>query len=223
MKQITTIIILAVISVCSLGYIGFTTINPSNIKAADAQTRAEKFINENLLPVGSEITINQISVENGLYKMPITLPDGTDVQTYMSKDGQLFFPEGLNIDEISQQVAENNSPTNQNNQMELQTEILTEGTGDQTVATGDSITVDYTGTLEDGTKFDSSLDRGEPFTFTIGQGDVIPGWDQGLIGMKIGEERKLTIPSDLAYGPYGAGSIPANATLIFTVKLVSIN
>ncbi|PIR07165.1 MAG: peptidylprolyl isomerase [Candidatus Komeilibacteria bacterium CG11_big_fil_rev_8_21_14_0_20_36_20] len=107
--------------------------------------------------------------------------------------------------------------------MELKTEILTAGTGNQTVKSGDSITVDYTGTLEDGTKFDSSIDTGKPFTFTIGQGTVIQGWDQGLIGMKIGEERKLTIPSDMAYGANGSGLIPPNATLIFTVKLISIN
>lgn len=107
--------------------------------------------------------------------------------------------------------------------MQVQTEILTEGSGDQVVVAGDSITVDYTGTLEDGTQFDSSVGR-EPFTFIIGEGSVIPGWDQGLLGMKVGEERKLTIPSDLAYGPTGSGdTIPPNATLIFTVKLISIN
>ncbi|HAH04164.1 TPA: peptidylprolyl isomerase, partial [Candidatus Komeilibacteria bacterium] len=78
--------------------------------------------------------------------------------------------------------------------MNLQIETLQEGSGEAIVQSGDAITVDYTGTLEDGTKFDSSLDRGEPYTFTIGQGAVIPGWEQGLLGMKVGEKRKLTVP-----------------------------
>lgn len=219
MKQLVTIISLAVISICSLGYIVMTTINSENIKPIEAQAKAEKFINDNLLPTGQGITISEITEENGLYKMPISLSDGTNITTYMSKDGQLFFPEGLNIDQITQEINENKAQ----NQMELQKEILIEGTGDQLVKSGDSITVDYTGTLEDGTKFDSSLDTGQPFTFTIGQGQVIQGWEQGLIGMKVGEEIRLTIPSNLAYGPNGTGPIPPNATLIFTIKLISIN
>ncbi|MBT4334464.1 FKBP-type peptidyl-prolyl cis-trans isomerase [archaeon] len=108
--------------------------------------------------------------------------------------------------------------------MELKIEILQEGTGDKVVAEGDSITVHYTGTLEDGTKFDSSVDRDDPFKFTIGRGMVIQGWEQGLLGMKISEKRKITIPSELGYGASGAGGvIPPNATLIFEVELISID
>jgi len=105
---------------------------------------------------------------------------------------------------------------------ELGIEILGEGTGDREVKSGDQISVHYTGTLVDGTKFDSSVDRGQPFTFTIGLNQVIQGWEQGLLEMKVGEKRLLTIPSNLAYGERGSGSvIPSNAVLIFEVELVS--
>ena len=106
---------------------------------------------------------------------------------------------------------------------ELKIETTKEGTGDRVVKSGDTISVHYTGRLVDGTKFDSSLDRGTPFTFTIGAGQVIKGWDEGLLGMKVGEKRMLTIPADKGYGATGAGGvIPPNATLIFETELVSI-
>jgi FKBP-type peptidyl-prolyl cis-trans isomerase len=96
------------------------------------------------------------------------------------------------------------------------------GTGPAAKA-GDILTVHYTGWLTDGTKFDSSV-GGQPFKFTLGAGEVIPGWDQGLVGMKVGGKRRLTIASDLAYGAQGAPpTIPPNATLIFDVTLVKIN
>ncbi|GAB4145294.1 MAG: FKBP-type peptidyl-prolyl cis-trans isomerase [Patescibacteria group bacterium] len=97
-----------------------------------------------------------------------------------------------------------------------------EGTGD-TVQTGDYISIHYVGTLEDGTKFDSSVDRNQPFETYIGVGQVIQGWDQGVVGMKVGGERTLVIPSNLAYGDSGIpGAIPPKATLIFKVKLLGI-
>ena len=105
---------------------------------------------------------------------------------------------------------------------ELQIESLMEGTGDRQVEKNDVISVHYVGTLTDGTKFDSSIDRGQPFTFTVGIGQVIQGWDQGTLGMKVGEKRRLTIPANLAYGEQGSGAvIPPNSTLIFEVELVS--
>ncbi len=107
--------------------------------------------------------------------------------------------------------------------MELKIEVIQEGSGDQKVKSGDSISVHYTGTLEDGTKFDSSVDRGQPFEFTIGRGMVIQGWEQGLLDMKVGEKRKLTIPSTMGYGDRDMGAIPPNSVLLFDVELISIN
>jgi len=88
---------------------------------------------------------------------------------------------------------------------------------------GDTLSMHYTGTLEDGTEFDSSIPRGSPFTFKIGGGQVIKGWDQGLLGMCIGEKRRLKIPSSLGYGDRGSPpKIPGGATLIFTTELLDI-
>ncbi|MBT1071984.1 FKBP-type peptidyl-prolyl cis-trans isomerase [Geobacter chapellei] len=96
------------------------------------------------------------------------------------------------------------------------------GKGASPVA-GKQVTVHYTGTLENGKKFDSSVDRKEPFKFTIGVGQVIPGWDEGVMTMKVGGKRKLIIPSKLGYGPSGAGGvIPPNATLLFDVELLDV-
>ena len=101
-------------------------------------------------------------------------------------------------------------------------EDLVAGSGN-TPAPGKQVTVHYTGWLENGTKFDSSVDRNEPFTFTIGAGQVIPGWDEGVMTMKIGGKRRLVIPPQLGYGAAGAGGvIPPNATLIFEVILLDV-
>ncbi|MEW8508757.1 MAG: FKBP-type peptidyl-prolyl cis-trans isomerase [Candidatus Thiodiazotropha sp.] len=104
----------------------------------------------------------------------------------------------------------------------LKFEDMSVGSGD-VAAPGDRVSVHYTGWLLEGEKFDSSLDRNQPFDFTLGKGMVIAGWDEGVAGMKVGGKRRLTIPPQLGYGAQGAGGvIPPNATLVFDVELLSI-
>ncbi len=95
------------------------------------------------------------------------------------------------------------------------------GTGPEATA-GSTVAVHYTGTLTDGTKFDSSRDRNEPFEFQLGGGQVIKGWDEGVAGMKVGGKRKLTIPAEQGYGARAMGPIPPNSTLLFDVELVAV-
>ncbi len=108
------------------------------------------------------------------------------------------------------------------NVTELKIEDLKVGNGAE-AKSGQPVTVHYTGWLTNGQKFDSSLDRGQPFKFMLGAGQVIPGWDKGVAGMKVGGKRKLTIPPNMGYGERGAGGvIPPNATLVFEVELLGV-
>ncbi len=132
----------------------------------------------------------------------------------------LYFAFGLN-GRPNENVASESVTTDQKPSFELKMEDTVEGTGPE-VKSGDTIVIHYNGTLTDGTKFDSSYDRGKPFETQIGVGQVIKGWDEGVIGMKVGGKRKLTIPSDMGYGEQGTQGIPPNATLIFDVELVEI-
>jgi FKBP-type peptidyl-prolyl cis-trans isomerase len=134
-------------------------------------------------------------------------------------------PSGTIADKNSQQNSSNSnldSSSQQSNISSLKMETLQEGSGDKVVKADDTVVVNYTGTLEDGTVFDSSYKRNQPFETRIGVGQVIQGWDQGIIGMKVGEKRKLTIPPELGYGNTAMPGIPAGSTLIFEVELLEI-
>jgi FKBP-type peptidyl-prolyl cis-trans isomerase len=126
---------------------------------------------------------------------------------------------------IEEEKKINNEEEVNKNNMNENNATSTEGV----VKNGDTVFVHYTGTLENGKKFDSSVDRGKPFDFVVGAGMVIKGWDQGLLGMKVGEKKRLVLPPALAYGPAGITApdgtvvIPQNATLIFDIELISIN
>jgi len=123
---------------------------------------------------------------------------------------------------------EQQAPANTQVQAQPQTQVSTLQIQDQVVGTGAEavvgakISVHYVGTLLDGTKFDSSVDRGQPFEFVLGAGQVIQGWDKGFAGMKVGGKRKLVIPADLAYGARAVGPIPANSALVFEVELLGV-
>lgn len=122
------------------------------------------------------------------------------------------------------QPANEQQNSNQSSQIQnMKIETLKEGTGEG-AKNGDTVTVNYVGTLQDGTKFDSSIDRNEPFSFTLGENRVIQGWELGVLGMKVGEKRKLTIPPELAYGSQAVGGvILANSTLVFEIDLLGIS
>lgn len=130
--------------------------------------------------------------------------------------------EQANIDNPLDVKESTSSATSNMDTKDLKIEDKVVGTGTEAV-TGKKITVNYTGTLTDGTKFDSSLNPGrEPFTFNLGAGEVIQGWDKGFAGMKVGGKRTLTIPPELGYGKQESGKIPANSTLIFEVELLKV-
>ena len=143
----------------------------------------------------------------------------------MSQDARPI-PEPARPTEVANSTGEGSTPTAEAKAPatpgKLVKQDLKVGTGAE-AKPGQTVTVHYRGTLTNGTKFDASYDRGEPFSFSLGAGQVIKGWDQGVAGMKIGGRRKLIIPSELGYGPKGAGEkIPPNATLVFEVELLKV-
>lgn len=129
---------------------------------------------------------------------------------------------GLSLACTKKEEANTSSKSSGNQETGLQMEDTKVGTGAEAVQ-GKTVVVHYTGKLTDGKKFDSSLDRNQPFSFSLGAGQVIKGWDMGIVGMKVGGKRTLKIPSNLAYGERGAGGvIPPNAELVFDVELLEV-
>lgn len=122
--------------------------------------------------------------------------------------------------EVTENMDQNNQPSNQQDAPQMV--VVKEGTGDVMTKSGDTLSVVYTGYLQDGQVFDSNVDSGQNFEFTLGAGQVISGWDIGLTGMKVGEVRRLSLPPAFAYGSNAVGPIPANSTLIFDVELKEI-
>jgi FKBP-type peptidyl-prolyl cis-trans isomerase len=153
-----------------------------------------------------------------LAAMPVLAGCGAKTETPVSTPAASEQPAA---EQPAAQAPAQASPGKTEDVTELKIEDTKVGTGAEAVA-GKSVTVNYTGWLTDGTKFDSSLDSGQPFTFNLGAGEVIPGWDQGVAGMKVGGTRTLTIPPDLGYGPQANGPIPANSTLVFKVELLGV-
>lgn len=133
--------------------------------------------------------------------------------------GYLFAPKNSDSSAVSDATISVPSPTTTTEKVKIEDEVV--GTGKE-AKSGDTVTVNYKGTLENGTQFDSSYDRNQPFTTQIGTGAVIKGWDEGIPGMKVGGKRKLTIPPSLGYGAQAQGKIPANSTLIFEVELLDV-
>lgn len=163
------------------------------------------------------IAVILIVIIGGIILMAQNRPDGGNGQNQNSSSSS-----------SSQESSVSSVSSSLNNKVTyikgMKIEVLKEGTGIEAKA-GDEVSVHYTGTLANGKKFDSSVDRGEPFAFTLGQNRVIQGWELGVLGMKVGEKRKLTIPPELGYGSrdVGDGLIPPNSTLIFEVELLGIN
>jgi FKBP-type peptidyl-prolyl cis-trans isomerase len=139
----------------------------------------------------------------------------------LNKGGSSLTTEQQSNIEQDLNLEETDNMTNIQDFDELEIATIQEGSGIEAIP-GNTVSVHYKGTLSDGTQFDSSYDRGIPFEFTLGDGMVITGWEEGVKGMKVGEIRELRIPSSMGYGESGSGPIPGSAGLIFTVELLEV-
>lgn len=151
-----------------------------------------------------------------------TIPEGTTAQVIQNQVGGVVVVEETENEEGQALTDALIAASTQDGELKnLVIDDITIGTGLE-VRDGDTVTVHYIGSTQDGIQFDSSYLRGEPFQFTVGSGKVIEGWEKGLIGMQVGGERVLVIPSDMAYGNRQVGPIEANATLVFAIELLEI-
>ncbi len=149
--------------------------------------------------------------------IPLVLVASFLLVYYLGKEDTGNYP-SLNSGDVLNNISEGKAMTDFE---ELEIDVVRKGNG-PTAGVGDTVVVNYEGTLTDGTKFDSSYDRGVPYEFTLGEYGVIEGWEEGVKGMQVGEERILKIPSEMGYGPEDYGSIPGGSGLIFKVELLEI-
>ena len=173
-----------------------------------------------LFACGQETVTTDDSEEPELTTERLPEEEETEAVTEESEAEEVREIDPDEFEEVSRESEEEAEVTTTESGLQYQDLQIGEG---QEAKAGDRVSVNYTGWLTNGTKFDSSLDRGVPFRFDLGAGRVIKGWDEGVAGMKVGGKRKLIIPPDLGYGERGAGNvIPPNATLIFEVELLEI-
>lgn len=164
------------------------------------------------------LAIYLVQIESTLFKNG---PVGQSAQLIESKQpGVVIVGQSDNVNQARREALLE-AVDNQGNLNSMVIDDIKIGTG-EAVEAGDTVAVHYVGTLQNGQEFDNSKKRGQPFEFNVGGGQVIEGWDKGVVGMKIGGQRILVIPPDMAYGPQGIGPIPGNATLVFSIELLEI-
>jgi len=173
--------------------------------------------------VGIGVSVLFMAMALYLIRVETTLFTGVNSKVQSAQvagSGLVIVSEGENVNQ-ERANALTKASDESGNLMKLVIDDIVIGTGDATKE-GDTVLVHYIGTLPDGTEFDNSNKRGEPFEFTIGEGRVIKGWEEGILGMKIGGQRILVIPPEMAYGSQAIGPIPANSTLVFAIELLEI-
>jgi len=172
--------------------------------------------------IGAGISIGCMAAALYLVQLETNLAmnqNGNDQLAGLAQTGAVIVGEG-DVTQMRKDAIKEAADTNGNVKSMIIDDIKV-GDGAE-VKAGDKVSVHYIGTLQDGSEFDNSKKRGQPFEFTVGGGQVIKGWDEGLLGMKVGGQRILVIPPDKAYGEAGVGPIPPNSTLVFAIELIEI-